>query len=73
MTWLARTLRAHLLWKRLDESFELDIFVFLIDIVFEAFADVFTQVSVNWWCWSIRMNVVSEFVLLELLGRRPQH
>ena len=43
----------------------LDIFVSLIDIVFEAFADVFTQVSVNWWCWSIRINVVSEIVLLE--------
>ena len=43
----------------------LDIFVFLIDIVFEAFADVFTQVSVNWGCWFIRINVVSEFVLLE--------
>ena len=43
----------------------LDIFVFLIDIVFEAFADVVTQVSVNWGCWSIRINVVSEIVLLE--------
>ena len=43
----------------------LDIFALLIDIVFEAFADVFTQVSVNWGCWSIRINVVSEFVLLE--------
>ena len=43
----------------------LDIFVHLIDIVFEAFADVVTQVSVNWGCWSIRINVVSEIVLLE--------
>ena len=43
----------------------LDIFVFFIDIVFEAFADVVTQVSVNWGCWFIRINVVSEFVLLE--------
>jgi len=43
----------------------LDIRVFLIDVFFEAFADVVTQVSVNWGCWSIRINVVSETVLLE--------
>ena len=43
----------------------LGIFVFLIDVVFEAFAYVFNQVSVNWGCLSIRINVVSEFVLLE--------
>jgi hypothetical protein len=50
----------------------LDIFVFLIDIVFEAFADVFTQVSVNWGCWFIRINVVSEFVRGNIKGS-PNH
>ena len=50
----------------------LDIFVFLIDIVFEAFADVVTQVSVNWGCWFIRINVVSEFVRGNIKGS-PNH
>jgi len=36
----------------------LGILVFLIDILFEAFAYMFTQVSVNWGCWFTLMNVM---------------
>ena len=43
----------------------LGILVLLVDIIFEAFADVFAQVSAEGVCWSIRIHVVSELVLLE--------
>ncbi len=43
----------------------LDIFVLLIDIVFEAFADVGAQVNAEGICWSIQIDVVSEVMLLE--------
>ena len=43
----------------------LDVFVFLIDITLEAFSDVGAQVSAEGICWSIRIDVVSEIMLLE--------